>query len=104
MGNFVSPAQAPHKQVGERLASPARARKRSDVTRSHMWASCREIIVPEHVCLMFAEEVSRVLHIYHILYDSEVEVAVARLVVDISWLSLHCFYYQVKESWRGKGG
>ena len=24
--------------VGERLASPARARKRSDVTRGHMWA------------------------------------------------------------------
>ena len=41
VGNFVSPAQAPHKMflVGERLASPARARKRSDVTRGHMWAS-----------------------------------------------------------------
>ena len=37
VGNFVSPAQAPH-MVGERLASPARARKRSDVTRGHMWA------------------------------------------------------------------
>jgi hypothetical protein len=28
-----------NKLVGERLASPVRARKRSDVTRGHMWAT-----------------------------------------------------------------
>ena len=41
VGDFVPPAQAPHKQqlVGERLGPPARARKRSDVTRGHRWAT-----------------------------------------------------------------
>ena len=33
-----------YKLVGERLAAFARARKRSDVTRGHMWATGR------HVC------------------------------------------------------
>ena len=34
VGHFVLPAQAPHK----RLELPARARKRSNVTRDHLWA------------------------------------------------------------------
>jgi len=39
VGHFVPPAQAPHKQVRDRLALPACARKCSDVTRGHRWTS-----------------------------------------------------------------
>ena len=39
VGHFVSRRIQTRFLVGERLAAPARARKRSDVTRGHMWAT-----------------------------------------------------------------
>ena len=45
VGNFVLPVQAPHKLVEERLALPARARKRG---RSQQGAPSRVQTAPYH--------------------------------------------------------